>query len=414
MNLLSVLMLCMLPDSGGLTLDACYADALRHHPLQAQTAYYEQILSSTLSNLNVRYLPEMNLSLQASYQSRVMKIPLTVPGVELPSPLKDAYQFSFTVNQMIWDFGQTGAQKETEKMQNRLDQQSLRVELYKIRQAVADAFFTLLILQAKNQSLFLVQTDIQNRLNDLRAKVTSGTVLPGNVDILEAERIKILQQMTENQSAIKTARRTLGELIGRPLNENEHLYLPDTLTTNTGHNDRPEYDYFQASSDLYGQMIQLNYTKYRPRVYAFAQWAYARPGLNYFNRSFQDYYIVGIKAGWNIWNWNTSQRETAILKYRQKMIDAQKAWFTKNQNLALIRLEGEIEKLDALMENDRPLIELRERITRQAASQLQNGVITATEYLSELHAEHQARLTLNIHRIQRMQAVANYRIIRGE
>ena len=47
-------------------------------------------------------------------------------------------------------------------------------------------------------------------------------------------------------------------------------------------------------------------------------------------------------------------------------------------------------------------------------SDIDNGVITATDYLAERNAEHQARLTQALHRLQLIQAQVQYLTILGE
>jgi hypothetical protein len=49
-----------------------------------------------------------------------------------------------------------------------------------------------------------------------------------------------------------------------------------------------------------------------------------------------------------------------------------------------------------------------------AASQLENGAITSTEYLTELNAENTAELNLVLHKVQQAIAKAQYNILTGK
>ena len=68
----------------------------------------------------------------------------------------------------------------------------------------------------------------------------------------------------------------------------------------------------------------------------------------------------------------------------------------------------DIERLQELLQRDDEIIELRNRIVAQSASQLENGVITATDYLIERNAAFRAELTKAQHHIQWVQASVQY------
>ena len=54
--------------------------------------------------------------------------------------------------------------------------------------------------------------------------------------------------------------------------------------------------------------------------------------------------------------------------------------------------------------NDR-IVELRKNVRKAAESQLDNGVIDATDLLTKLTEEKQARLTASYHEIQLLQSI---------
>ena len=70
-------------------------------------------------------------------------------------------------------------------------------------------------------------------------------------------------------------------------------------------------------------------------------------------------------------------------------------------------------KLKSAIENDKTLIEIREKIRKVAENQLENGIITAVEYLSEFNNENVARQTLNLHQVQLAQNQYNIKLSLG-
>ena len=75
---------------------------------------------------------------------------------------------------------------------------------------------------------------------------------------------------------------------------------------------------------------------------------------------------------------------------------------------------AEMDKLGNMIEIDQKLIELRAKIKTTAKAQLDNGVITANDYLRELNAEDQARQNLSVHEIQYLMTAYNYLATTGE
>jgi outer membrane protein TolC len=63
---------------------------------------------------------------------------------------------------------------------------------------------------------------------------------------------------------------------------------------------------------------------------------------------------------------------------------------------------------------DHAIIDLRIKVKDAAKAQLDNGVITANDYLRELNAEDQARQALITHEIQLIQAKINYQTLSGQ
>ena len=66
-----------------------------------------------------------------------------------------------------------------------------------------------------------------------------------------------------------------------------------------------------------------------------------------------------------------------------------------------------------LISTDKEIINLRASVKEAAKAQLDNGVITANDYLREVNAEDQARQLLITHQLQLLQAQINYNTISG-
>ncbi len=85
-----------------------------------------------------------------------------------------------------------------------------------------------------------------------------------------------------------------------------------------------------------------------------------------------------------------------------------------NTNTALKQQQSEVDKLKQLIAKDNEIIDLRSQVKEAAKAQLENGVITANDFLREVNAEDQARQTLITHQVQLLQAQINYQTISGK
>ena len=88
--------------------------------------------------------------------------------------------------------------------------------------------------------------------------------------------------------------------------------------------------------------------------------------------------------------------------------------FNLNTNIALQQQKSEIEKIEAFIESDALIIQLRKEVLKSAESQFRNGVITSSAYITELTNLYEDENTLSTHKMQLLLAKSNYRITKGK
>jgi hypothetical protein len=157
---------------------------------------------------------------------------------------------------------------------------------------------------------------------------------------------------------------------------------------------------FQEQHNLLSTQEQLINAKNMPKVGLFLQTGYGRPALNMLENDFKGYYIGGLRFNWSLGGLYTKKQEKTQLLISSKNVDAQQEAFLLNTNIALQQLDAEVKKLDNMIELDQKIIVLREKITKTSSAQLDNGIITASDYLTDLSAELQAKENQLIHTLQ--------------
>ena len=410
--------------SGGLiaqesiTLDLCYQKAIENYPLTRQKELLPLTNELKIKNLNKNYLPEMMVNGQVHYQSDVTKTPFqnaTIPGLEpIPTVEKDWYKISLDVNQVIYDGSITGRQKNLEGINLEIDQQNIDIELYKLKERVNQIYFNVLLLRENMHIIELHKTVLTAKLKDVESGIQNGIILASNADILKAEIIQVEQSLAELNIGIQTSIDILNEFTALELNTSTAFEMPDISIDMSGYlNNRPEYLLFTLQQNKLDASKKVLGAKLLPRLSAFGQAGYGRPGYDMLNPEFDDFYMIGARLHWNIWDWNRSGKEKDILDLQSKIIDTQKETFDKNIRIDLQNKIAEIRKIEEMIGRDLQIIELREKISKSTSSQLENGVITSTDYLTELNAESKSKLDLQAHKIQMAKAKLDYKATIG-
>jgi hypothetical protein len=116
---------------------------------------------------------------------------------------------------------------------------------------------------------------------------------------------------------------------------------------------------------------------------------------------------------WPLSNLYTQVSEKEITELNKKIIDSQKETFLLNTNVSIKQQLIEINKLRELIKVDKEIIELRTSIKDAAKSQLENGVLTSSDFIRELNSEDSAKQNMAIHTIQLLLTQYNYKITTG-
>ena len=397
-----------------LRLQKAYELARQNYPLLKQRELIKQTREFTVDNLSKGFLPQFSLNGQATYQSEVTQIKIPLPGVTVDPLNKDQYKILADISQLIYDGGMIKQQKAIQEYNESTEQQKLEVELYKLNDRINQLFLGVLFLDEQLKQVELVKSDLRNGIKKVEAQVNNGVAFRSNLNLLNAELLKADQRVIELQSSRKGLLDVLSLFINQPLAENTVLEKPMTSPALVSAISRPELDLFSSQQKLLGSQATLIDARNKPRASFFWQGGYGRPGLNFLKNDFAFFYTTGLRLSWSFGGFYTRKNEKKMLELNRKTIDIQKEVFLLNTNTQLKQQQSEIDKLQKLVNTDHAIIDLRIKVKDAAKAQLENGVITANDYLRELNAEDQARQALITHEIQLIQAKINYQTISGQ
>ncbi len=399
-----------------INLDSCYAKARQQYPLIKQKGLIEKTKEYNVTNAGRGYLPQVNFNGQATYQSDVTTIPISfhIPGVNtsVPTVSKDQFNVHGEVDQTIYDGGVIKQQKQSQIAAAGIQDENIEVQLYALKDRINQIYFGTLLIDAQVKQNEVTQKDIQNSIDRMQANVDNGRALSSNLYELKAAFL----QQKQNEISMKASRKAyldmLSLFINKQLDENTVLETPKTVTISESIH-RPElsyYDYQKKNDDVQEKMLKATN---RPKAMFFFQGGYALPGLNGFNVDPAWYYITGLKVSWSAGGLYTLHNQKQILNIDRQTIDVQKETFLFNTNLSLKQQSSEFIKLKQLIAIDNDIITQRTAVKDVSKAQLDNGVITVHDYLSELDAEDAAKQNLLLHQVQLLMDEYNYQNTSG-
>lgn len=396
------------------TLSYCYEKAINSYPLLSDRESIKNASDLRIKNIETNYLPQISLNGQATYQSDVVKIALPPQmGINISGPSKDQYKVTLDAQQILFDGGITSRQKKLEQTSSATEIQQIESDLLRIKEQVNTIYFNILILQENKKLLQNVLNVIDEREKTVRSMVKNGVLLQSDENTLLAERLKNEQQIAEIELNQSSFIRILDLLTNETFTDSTIFSKPEIVFKDTAIGNRPEYKTFELQANKIEAASSLSQTSLMPKLYAFGQFGYGRPGLNMLNNQFDNFYIIGATLKWNFWDWNKTRREKEVYSIQKQMITSKKDNFTKTLNIELQNRKTSIQKLEEALKRDFDIVTLRVGITEIAKSQLNNGVITSTDYINELNAETQAKISLETHKIQLIQAKAYYLLALG-
>jgi outer membrane protein TolC len=398
-----------------LTLSQAYDLALKNYPYIKQRDLVKQTEDITIENLRKGYLPQVTMNGQATYQSEVTGITFPVAGFTIQPLTKDQYKVVVAdVDQLVYDGGIIRQQKAATQLNAEVEEQRVEVELYQLKDRINRVFLGILFLDEQVKETDLVIHDIDVGIKQVDAQVKNGVKLKSELNVLKAQRLQIDQHVIELKATRKGLIETLGLFLNQPLDENTVFEKPAMEVSLAAEIARPELKLYDDQSNLIMHQNKLVTAKNLPKAGLFAQGGYGKPALNFLENKFSWYYLVGVRFNWPLGGLYTLKKEKELNEVSKRMVDVERETFLLNTNTQLKQQQWEIDKFNQLINTDVGIIDLREQVKVAASAQLENGVITANDYLREVNAENEARQALITHRLQLLQAQINYQTTLGK
>ncbi len=426
MTLLLVLLLAQPapPDTVGLARLRAAAEA--RDPRTVQPEILERATRLRIEAIRTEALPQLALTGQATVQSDVPEIPLTIPDGTSPAPPKEQGRVQVEADWAVYDGGRRGLRVDLEEA--RLEEQTagVAVALYGLREATTEAFFGALLLQSRAATLRLAAADLDARLRLLRAQAEDGAALAASADAVEAEFIRVRQEADEAEAARRAAITVLEDLTGYPLSSADSLVFPaldasisqgaewgavlseEDLADALGEvGGRPEFARFGAQVRRAETEARLAGAATRPTVSVFGQAGVGRPSpFDFLSDDVSEYALVGVRVRWAPFDWGRRRREAEAARLQGAVAQTEADALARRLRRDIEDDLAQIDRLRQALPLDDRAVALREEALRVAARQLDEGVLLADVYTDRLTDLAEARLARERHRIELVRAQA--------
>lgn len=403
-------------EFGKLTLTACYELAKTNYPAIKKLDLISQTTDFTIQNANKKYLPQVSFSGFATYQSETINFSeaISLPGAAglFPVISKDQYKIQGEVSQMIYDGGMVRSQKDLATANAKLQKQNVEVNLYSLNNRINSIYFSILLMDAQLAQNELNKANLQTQAQKTEALYKNGTAFKSNVDELKAEILNINMSTIEFEANRKAYLDMLSLFIGKELAPATALVVPETYTFSKEIK-RPELQQYDLQKAVYEVQEKQLKVDYLPTFNAFFQGAYGRPTPNIIANEFGSWYVTGIRFNWNLSSLYSLSNQKKLIGINTQNVEVDRETFILNTKLDLSKENEQVAKYTKLIREDEQTILLRQSVSKAAAAQLENGIITTHEYIQKSNAENLAKQTLILHQIQLLQARYNQKFISG-
>lgn len=390
------------------TLDECIGWAYDNYPQIKEMSLIEMTKGIDLKNAAYAWLPHLNISGKATWQSEVVEMPMDIPGMDINIP-HDQYGLTAEFTQQIWDGGTSRSQKELAEAGAEVKKTQLETNLWSIRSRVQNVFLGIILIDKQLELNRLLRESLERSSEEVKSRMEAGVALPSDLDQVSVNILSCFQQRASLDADRKSYVKILGLLTGRDMTDVELAVPKDAVNyVDDGARDfetRPEMAFYAAQlKQNEFKRRQLN-TLISPKLNLSLQGGYGRPGMNMLSGDFSGYFVAGLKLQWNIGALYTRGLDKRRVNADAQKIDLTRKSFILNSSVEAEQKNNAILKARDVLEKDSEIIGLRQRIRASGENQYREGTIKMNDYLSMLDEEYKAKANESMHEVQLMMAV---------
>ena len=403
------------------TLYECQQAAEKNYPVIKRYDLIAKTTDLTVKNIHKGWLPQVQMSAQATYQSDVSAWPESMQGalqrmgLTMKGLKKDQYRAGIDLQQTLYDGGTISHQSKIAGQMGKVEAAQNDVNMYQVRKRVNEMYFSLLLLDEQIKLNNDVKELLLSSEQKLAAMLKGGTAATSDYENVKAERLGVTQTNESLKAQQQMLRRMLSVFCGIEVSQ---LHKPDVYEAASSVQKRPEMKLYDNQLQLANEQEKALNAQLIPHLGLFAQGYYGYPGLNLFEDMMHQKWslngIVGVKMSWNIGAFYTHKNDKAKLKLQREQIENAREVFLFNNHFDEIQYKENIKRYRNMMQCDNEIIDLRTHIRKASESKLAHGIIDVNSLLREINNENAAKTQQAIHEIDMLKEMYNLKFINNE
>jgi len=332
-----------------------------------------------------QWLPTLDVSASAKYVSEVMEIDMPFKSIRFGD--NDSYDFSVTINQILFDGGRLKALYEAGVNRSvsggySTDAYALLVE-YQAKVAYYNLIVTENLLKVSETSC----EEARRHLKDVQALWEQGMAL--EQDVLRA-RLRVSNaemEIVSKQAALDKAKASFRTVTG--IDENEEITIvqngieiaaikkPSLANVLECRPEIKAFDYAILASEKKAQALKAGFF---PGVGLFGRFNYGKPGLDMPANEWMHYFIGGIALNWNAWDWGRTRREVEIATLDEKKIIRKRDDFTRTLSKDTVEAYADYEEAKKRYELANEAVKVAGKQLELVHASFREGVSTETDF----------------------------------
>ncbi|HSB92965.1 MAG TPA: TolC family protein [Flavitalea sp.] len=393
-----------------LTIDSCYALAVRNYPLIKQYELIEKTKEYTLSNAGKAFLPQVSITAIEGYVFG------DLPSFGGPGTGTSSSNFKFIgigqVSQLIWDGGATKTQKKITKANAETEKASVDVSLYELRSRVNQLYFGILLVDEQLRQLEVQNSILNNNIDRIKKLNENGLAYKTDVDEIRVEQLKLDQQKTEFNYTRNGYTTVLSLLVGVQITA-ATIFQKPVINNQPADMDilRPELSFFKSQRNLANAKADMQRVNLMPKIGLLGAGVVLAPGLT--SSGATGIGVAGLNASWNINGFYKKSNEKNLTQQELNKINVQEETFLFNTRFQASQSSADINKQKAILAGDDEIVSLRKSIRDGYQLKYDTGTGPLLDLLNATERESEARSQKALHEMQLLMTLYNYKTLIG-
>jgi outer membrane protein TolC len=409
-----LLALCTTMLNGQVTLDQILQKVQAYAPEASLHIIAEQKEMLQVSNINKQLLPQFAITGQSTYQSDVTFLDVNLPNIEIDRPSEFQYKLQMEVGQIIYDGGVLSMQKKVAEVEHQITKWQAEMVIEQLRLQAIQIYFSLLELKEQFTLLDSRREDLKAQVERMEISLENEIVLESDLNEFQAALISLDQNYIDLEIQENIFLHLLYRLTGVEYTNEDEFELPISLTSvENADIDRAYYRILEWQ----GTAIENNYANkkamLKPKISGFGQLGVGRPGLNFLDNSFTDYYVLGLRFRMDLGNLYTRKGDRQISILEKEELDLKKKSFDRDLYSTISEYEENIIRFSKKVENDQKLLELKENIYNTAQAQFDNGAMNSSDFLMKWNEKNRVLQSVALGNLRKQKYEHLLKYVRG-